>query len=78
MCTHSTLRPHITVFNLLKLYDDETRCIHYGEGFRGWEDDDVPWREHASWFPNCVYIRYVKEGNAQQQDENISKKCTLI
>ena len=47
-------------------------------GIRGWEDDDVPWREHVSWFPNCVYIRYVKEGNTQQQDGNIFKKCTLI
>ena len=44
------------------------------------DDDDDPWQEHAKWFPNRVYVRYVMEGNAQQPDDiNMKKqKCTIV
>ena len=50
--------------------------------FKGWVDDDNdPWQEHEKWFPNCVYVRYVMEGNAQQLDDDIDMKkhkCTIL
>jgi Inhibitor of Apoptosis domain. len=46
-------------------------------GFKGWLDNDDPWQEHAKWFPNCVYIRYVMEGNVQKLDDKV-KKCTVM
>ena len=26
-------------------------------------DDDDPLCEHQKWFPNCVYVRFVMDGN---------------
>ena len=53
------------------------------KGFMGWlgEDDD-PWQEHIKWFPNCIYVRYVMNGNEQSSDvddSNVPKhKCTIV
>lgn len=32
-----------------------------------WEPQDVPWEEHAKWFPHCGYVRGVK-GDAYIQN----------
>ena len=66
---------------------NETRCFHCGWVFKGWlGDDDDPWQEHIKWFPNCVYVRYVMDGNEQRPDvaddgdDNTVKKhkCTIV
>ena len=49
-------------------------------------DDDDPWREHLKWFPNCVYVRFVMDGNelrpafaAGDNDSNVSRhRCTIV
>ena len=50
----------------------------------GWDEDD-PWREHLKWFPNCVYDRFVMDGNelrpasAAADGSNLSRhRCTII
>lgn len=35
---------------------DHVRCFHCGNGLRNWEKDDVPWNEHARWYPECSYV----------------------
>ena len=72
--THSILHPHITIFHIHTEFNDETRFFHCGGGLRGWQPTDDPWRQHGTWFPNCVYIRYVREGNVQRNKQ----KCTLM
>ena len=75
--------PYVTdwcVIRIVSLFLFQTH-IH-----KGWfEDDDDPWQEHAKWFPNCVYVRYVMEGNEQQPDDDDAddvsmktKKCTIL
>ena len=48
-------------------------------------DDDDSWREHLKWFPNCVYVRFVMDGNelrpafAAGVDSNVSRhRCTTV
>ena len=83
-----TALPHIysitihstSLYHLITGHADETRCFHSGGGFRGWlGDEDDPWREHLKWFPNCVYLRYVMDGDelrpafATNDDGNVSR-----
>ena len=72
--TNSILHPHITIFHILTGRNDETRCFHCGGGFKDWQDTDDPWSEHGAWFLNCVYIRYIRQGNVQPSKQ----KCTLM
>ena len=32
------------------------RCFHCGNGLRNWESEDIPWEEHARWYPDCHYV----------------------
>ena len=49
-------------------------------------DDDDPLCEHQKWFPNCVYVRFVMDGNelrpasaAGDDDSNVSRhRCTIV
>ena len=72
--THSILHSHITIFHILTGLNDETRCFLCGGGFRGWKDNDDLMSEHDAWFPNCVYIRYIRQRNMQPSKQ----KCTLL
>ena len=75
---------YLSIFHLLTGNADETLCFPCGGGFKGWLGDvDDPWQELTKWFPNCVYVRYVMEGNEQQPDavDNVSMKkhkCTIV
>lgn len=40
---------------------DHVRCFHCGNGLRNWESDDLPWNEHARWYPECNFV-LVKKG----------------
>ncbi|MDP0589944.1 MAG: baculoviral IAP repeat-containing protein [Candidatus Endonucleobacter bathymodioli] len=35
---------------------DCVQCFHCGLGLRNWETDDIPFVEHARWFPECAYL----------------------
>jgi len=39
---------------------DHTICFHCGEGLRRWEENDIPWVEHANFFPDCPYVIAMK------------------
>lgn len=40
--------------------DDQVRCFHCNGGLRSWRKEDVPWFEHAKWFPHCHYVQLAK------------------
>ncbi|XP_052088502.1 uncharacterized protein LOC127725513 isoform X2 [Mytilus californianus] len=40
--------------------DDIVRCHYCDGGLRNWESGDVPWEEHARWFPHCKYLIKMK------------------
>ena len=72
--------------HLITGHADEIRCFHCGGWFRGWLGDyDDQWREHLKWFPNCVYVRFVMDGNELRlafgdggDDSNVSSRRFTI
>ena len=40
--------------------EDVVRCHYCDGGLRHWEPGDVPWEEHARWFPFCKYVIKMK------------------
>ncbi|XP_045499128.1 baculoviral IAP repeat-containing protein 7-B isoform X2 [Colias croceus] len=40
--------------------EDQVRCFYCDGGLGKWEAGDVPWREHARWFPQCGYVLLLK------------------
>lgn len=49
---------------------DQTICFHCGGGLKDWEDDDVPWEQHAKWFSKCNFV-WLQKGS-----EYISEICS--
>ena len=41
-------------------FDDNVRCFFCSGALREWGDSDVPWEEHARWFPECLYLIHKK------------------
>ena len=41
-------------------FGDCVRCWFCGGGLRNWEDGDMPWIEHARWYPSCEYLKQRK------------------
>ena len=46
-------------------------------------DEDDPWQAHQTWFPNCVYVRFLVDGNelrpATADGHNMSdRRCIII
>lgn len=39
---------------------DKTKCFYCDGGLKDWEEDDVPWEQHARWFERCAYVQLVK------------------
>ena len=55
-------------------FGDCVRCWFCGGGLRNWEDGDMPWIEHARWYPSCDYLKQRKgdlfiEMHRQNRDE---------
>lgn len=40
--------------------DDVVRCHYCDGGLRNWEVGDLPWAEHARWFPHCKFLIKIK------------------
>ena len=39
---------------------DYVKCFSCGGGLFNWEQNDVPWIEHAKWFPECPFVLETK------------------
>nr|XP_039257850.1 baculoviral IAP repeat-containing protein 3-like [Styela clava] len=39
---------------------DRVKCWYCNGGLQHWEYDDIPWVEHAKWFPTCQFLLQVK------------------
>lgn len=37
-------------------------CFYCGQGLKGWEVHDQPWREHARWSPTCGFVLLSRGG----------------
>ncbi|XP_047468595.1 baculoviral IAP repeat-containing protein 3-like [Penaeus chinensis] len=35
---------------------DHVHCFHCDGIIRNWEKEDIPWNEHAKWYPNCNHL----------------------
>lgn len=54
---------------------DKTKCFYCGGGLKDWENDDVPWEQHARWFDRCPYVQLVKGRDYVQRV--ISEACVI-
>lgn len=34
--------------------------FYCGGGLQAWQPQDVPFEEHAIFYPHCIYVQYVK------------------
>ncbi|KAL1131911.1 hypothetical protein AAG570_011522 [Ranatra chinensis] len=55
---------------------DQVRCFHCDGGLKRWEKSDIPWQEHARWFPNCGFLLLVK--GQQFVDETLLSHRTIL
>lgn len=39
---------------------DCVKCFQCDGGLRNWLPGDIPWVEHARWFPQCSHVRLCK------------------
>lgn len=52
--------------NIIYLYvfglgeEDTVRCHYCDGGLRHWEPNNIPWEEHARWFPFCKFVIKMK------------------
>lgn len=42
---------------------DQVKCFSCGGGLKDWEEDDVPWEQHAMWYDKCPYLNEVKSAD---------------
>lgn len=68
---------------------DQVKCFSCGGGLKDWEEDDVPWEQHAMWYENCHYLNEVKspdyiravkqklEAKDEQPSENINNSTNV-
>ncbi|KAK6172084.1 hypothetical protein SNE40_018042 [Patella caerulea] len=40
--------------------EDAVKCCYCGGILKSWRNDDIPWQEHAKWFPKCPYLLRIK------------------
>ncbi|XP_052061030.1 uncharacterized protein LOC127701244 [Mytilus californianus] len=70
--------------------EDHCRCFFCGGGLRRWEEEDLPWTEHARWYPMCPFVIQCKGGTfiadvqrgtnpetAENVTENKQKKASI-
>ncbi|VDI82130.1 baculoviral IAP repeat-containing protein 7/8 [Mytilus galloprovincialis] len=63
--------------------EDHCRCFFCGGGLRRWEEGDLPWTEHARWYPKCPFviqckgekfIEEVQQGKNPEITKNVAEK----
>lgn len=54
---------------------DKTKCFYCDGGLKDWENDDVPWEQHARWFDRCAYVQLVK--GREYVQKVISEACAI-
>lgn len=51
---------------------DKTTCFYCGVGCKDWEENDVPWEEHAKWSPDCIFLKLHK---GEEFARSFTPKC---
>lgn len=54
---------------------DKTKCFYCDGGLKDWEDDDIPWEQHARWFDRCAFVQLAKGRDYIQKV--MTEACTL-
>lgn len=54
---------------------DKTKCFYCDGGLKDWENDDVPWEQHALWFDRCAYVQLVK--GREYVQKVLSESCVI-
>lgn len=54
---------------------DMVKCYYCDGGLKDWEQGDIPWEQHACWFPRCFHVLLVKGEDYIQKI--ISNACVI-
>ncbi|XP_026319133.1 baculoviral IAP repeat-containing protein 3 isoform X1 [Hyposmocoma kahamanoa] len=54
---------------------DKTKCFYCDGGLKDWEEDDIPWEQHARWFKRCAFVLLVK--GKQFVQKVITESCFI-
>ncbi|KAL5018674.1 hypothetical protein ScPMuIL_004396 [Solemya velum] len=60
-------------------FGDNVKCFFCGGGLRNWEPQDIPWVEHARWYPQCAFLiqcqglEFVRKVQHQSSGPNVSE-----
>lgn len=63
---------------------DRVICFSCGGGLKHWDETDVPWEQHAMWYPKCEYLKlvkgqtYIDEIAAKKEAGNLSAPGTEV
>lgn len=53
---------------------DRVQCFSCGGGLKNWEENDVAWEQHALWYPNCEYLKLVKDHSYIKEVQDMHRK----
>ena len=43
-------------------------------GLRDWQSSDIPFEEHARWYPTCVYLNFIKGPQYVRERRRIARQ----
>jgi hypothetical protein len=53
---------------------DQVKCFSCGGGLKDWEDDDIPWEQHALFYEKCAHLNLIKGDDYIKQVKHEFKK----
>ncbi|KAL3882683.1 hypothetical protein ACJMK2_029000 [Sinanodonta woodiana] len=65
---------------------DCVRCFHCGGGLQSWQQNDVPMKEHAKWYPDCSFVlgctgkELTEKHLCEPEEQNVTdaKQCRQV
>ncbi|CAN7994489.1 unnamed protein product, partial [Ixodes pacificus] len=57
--------------------DDMAICYYCGGALRSWQKDDIPFVEHARWYPECTFVKLSMEPALYNTVRSLQEECLM-
>lgn len=57
--------------------DDMAICYYCGGALRSWQKDDIPFVEHARWYPECTFVKLSMEPARYKAVRSLQEECLM-
>ncbi|KAG0432527.1 hypothetical protein HPB47_020757 [Ixodes persulcatus] len=57
--------------------DDMAICYYCGGALRSWQEDDIPFVEHARWYPECTFVKLSMEPALYNTVRSLQEECLM-